>query len=331
MLASRPTSLVAAESAICLMLMLVALMGNSLVLWIVFKNSKLRTVPNYFIVSLAVSDIVMSGIGQPPCLAVLATGTRPFGDFVCQMQGFLVAMLATVSLLTLTLVAVNRCFLVVYPHLCRRYFTPRRTRLMIGLAWFVACCEPLPYLLSGHRYVFHAGKFFCFQVLEVDFYTLVGYVFVALPMLVLTCCYYKIFKALKKHQAKLRETSRRGDRPGNAAISIEDIRITRTLFITVCGFVICWLPIMVIDFVGFGQGEWLLPRQVYVMYTYLGQLSTAINPIIYGVMNKTFREEYKKFLDTFKCQEENEESNSVSADTSGPMPQIQELSQCPFC
>jgi len=167
---------------------------------------------------------------------------------------------------------------------------------MILAIWLLSLLEPLPYLCSDHRYVYHAGKFFCFQVVEVDFFTLLGYVFVVIPMIVLTFCYYKVFRALRVHNERMQSMKRRGDQPTKSKITVEDINVTKTLFLTVCGFVICWTPISIVDFIGFAQGSWNLPREVYVMYTFLGQLSTVINPVIYGVMNKTFREEYKKLF-----------------------------------
>ncbi|EDO44764.1 predicted protein, partial [Nematostella vectensis] len=266
-----------------------ALIGNFLVLWIVYKNRALRTIPNQFVVSLAVSDILMAAICAPPCLSVLIAGTRTFGDFICQLQGFAIAALACVSLLTMTLVAINRYFLIVRPHQYRRIFTPLNTKLMILGVWLISCTEPLPYLLSGHRYEYHAGKVFCFQVLEVNFFTLLGYVYVALPVIALTSLYFSVFRVIRAHQATLRSLRK-------ASVSVEDITVTRTLFFTVCGFLICWIPISIVDFIGFGQASWMLPRQVYLMYTFLGQLSTTLNPAIYGVMNKTFREEYRKLF-----------------------------------
>ena len=296
LLAQRETGIVALEVLVCVVLLLAALLGNSLVLWMVCKNKNLRTIPNHFIISLALSDIAMATICQPPCLTVLIVGKRTYGNFVCQMQGYVVATLACVSLLTLTLVAVNRYFLIVRPKNYQNIFTTGRTRLMILAIWVLSLLEPLPYLLSGHNYVYHAGKFFCFQVVEVDFFTLLGYIFIAIPMFVLTLCYYKVFKTLREHKKRLQSMRRRDDQPSTVKITVEDIKVTKTLFITVCGFVICWTPISIVDFIGFAQGSWNLPREAYVMYTFLGQLSTVINPVIYGVMNKTFREEYKKLF-----------------------------------
>ncbi|EDO33255.1 predicted protein, partial [Nematostella vectensis] len=230
------------ESVLCSIFILAALSGNSLVLWIVYKNRNLRTIPNQFVISLALADILMAAICAPPCLSVLIAGTRTFGSFVCQLQGFAIAALACVSLLTMTLVAINRYFLIVRPQTYQWLFTPRKTKAMIVMIWLLSCTEPLPYLLSGHRYEYHAGKVFCFQVLEVDFYTLLGYVYVALPVVVLTSCYYVVFKILRQHQERIRSL-RKSNRSSTHRVSVEDINVTRTLFITVCGFLICWLPI----------------------------------------------------------------------------------------
>ena len=55
-------------------------------------------------------------------------------------------------------------------------------------------------------------------------------------------------------------------------------------------------PIAVIDFVDTFRGEVSLPRQVYVFYLILGNFSGAINPFIYGFLNRSFRREYGKMF-----------------------------------
>lgn len=322
-LAHRPAHLVTLEACVCASFIVAALLGNFLVLWIVYKNRNLRTIPNQFVVSLALADILMASICAPPCLSVLISGQRTFGEFVCQLQGFAIASLACVSLLTMTLVAINRYFLIVQPQLYQRVFTPKKTKIMILSVWLISCMEPLPYLLSSHRYQYHAGKVFCFQVLHVDFYTLLGYLYVTIPIFVLTSCYFKVFKMLREHQARIRSLRKTNKHSSTRRVSIEDINVTRTLFLTVCGFLICWIPISIVDFIGFGQKKWALSRQVYLMYTFLGQLSTTLNPIIYGVMNKTFRDEYKRMLcRCYVCSRRGEET--LDSDS----PQNTRVSKC---
>lgn len=316
LLANRSSTLVALETSVCACFIIAALLGNFLVLWIVYKNRNLRTIPNQFVVSLALADILMAAICAPPCLSVLISGRRTFGDFVCQLQGFAIASLACVSLLTMTLVAINRYFLIVRPQQYQRIFTPKKTKIMIVAVWILSCCEPLPYLLSGHRYQYHAGKVFCFQVLEVDIFTLLGYVYVVVPIFVLTSCYYTVFKMLREHQARIRSLRKSNNKSSTRRVSIEDINVTRTLFLTVCGFLICWIPISIVDFIGFAQGTWALSRQVYLMYTFLGQLSTTLNPFIYGVMNKTFRDEYKVMLCSCNLCKKRKRNETLDSDSS---------------
>ncbi|XP_028514443.1 melatonin receptor type 1C-like [Exaiptasia diaphana] len=323
MLSNRSMTVAIAESAVSSSLIVAATLGNFLVLWIVYRNRNLRTIPNQFVISLAVSDILMAGICAPPCLSVLVAGRRTFSNFVCQLQGFAIACLACVSLLTMMLVAVNRYFLIVRPQKYQRIFTPTNTKLMIVSVWILSLMEPLPYLLSGHHYEYHPGKVFCFQVLRINFYTLLGYVYVVVPLVILTACYWKVFRVLRQHKVrvrKLRSSCAFDCTSSRQVVSFEDINVTRTLFITVCGFLICWIPISIVDFIGFFQGTWALPRQVYLMYTFLGQLSTTLNPVIYGVMNKTFREEYKKMLCCCKAAESGTPRTSKSDNSQNSHP-----------
>ena len=43
-------------------------------------------------------------------------------------------------------------------------------------------------------------------------------------------------------------------------------------------------------------------REVYVAYTFLAHISSALNPLIYGVLNKNFRIDYLKLLCCRYCR-----------------------------
>ena len=98
------------ETFFYLLIISMAIAGNSCVLLAVYRNSRLRTVPNYYIVSLAISDILLPLLCAPYSVAVAIVGHWPFNDSVCQSQGFFVIILACASLLILTLTAINRFF-----------------------------------------------------------------------------------------------------------------------------------------------------------------------------------------------------------------------------
>ena len=107
-LASRSLSSTAGESFLYAFIVFVGTVGNIAVLLVLYKNHRLRNIPAYFVVSLAISDIVMLDLCAPFSIAVLIMGRWMFGDLLCQIQGFLVMWVACASLGTLALVAINR-------------------------------------------------------------------------------------------------------------------------------------------------------------------------------------------------------------------------------
>ena len=80
---------------------------------------------------------------------------------------------------------------------------------------------------------------------------------------------------------------------------MEGTKVTKTLAAVMVGFAFCWLPICVMDYIDTARGERSLPREAYLTYGFLGYLSSAINPFIYGAMNRYFRQEYKAILRKF--------------------------------
>ena len=78
--------------------------------------------------------------------------------------------------------------------------------------------------------------------------------------------------------------------------------MARTLFVIVVFFTLCWAPVMVIDLVDVIRGSWTFPREAYIAYSVLATLSTALNPLIYGVLNRNFRREYLKLLRCRYCR-----------------------------
>lgn len=298
-LANRSLGTVVVESLVCGFLILAAFFGNMMVLWIIYRYRNLRTIPNFFVLSLALSDVIMSGFCAPMCLVALIKGENVFGDALCTIQGFLISILARVSLQTMALVAVNRFFLILKPSLYRKIYKPCYTKAMILGAWILSGTEPLPYLAMGKQYYFNPAKVFCFPDTRLPYVLIVGYIYVGLPMPVLTWCYYKVFHSLRQHTRRLHHSQSTSfqSNPQKRGPSVEEINVTWTLFLTVCALIICWIPISVVDLMDFARGTLAShPRPVYMMYLFLGQLSTAVNPIIYGVMNKSFRGAYRKIL-----------------------------------
>ena len=134
-LRNRPTNIQVTESLFMLLINFVTFFGNLLLGIVVIKNPTLRrTVPNMYIITLALSDFLNSCLGIPFSVASLIVGRWPFNDFVCQLQGFWILLLAAVSLQTLAVTAVNRYFRVVRSRtLYQKLFNKKTTKLTIAV------------------------------------------------------------------------------------------------------------------------------------------------------------------------------------------------------
>ncbi|CAH3126892.1 unnamed protein product [Porites lobata] len=310
-LKNRSTAVQIVESFFLLLINFTSFSGNLLLGISVIKNPNLRrTVPNMYIITLAVSDFLMSLLGIPFSLASLMTGKWPFNNFICQLQGFWILLMCAVSLQTLAVTAVNRYFRVVRSRASyQRIFSMKKTKITIAILWVMALFAPLPYVVAGHEFFFHTGKVFCAHNAESLYEGYGAYlvlVYVAIPLIIIITCYTRVFIAVRKHNLnfrfRIRQRSTNNTTRNNTSLdssgilSVEEVNVTYILLVVVISFLTCWTPVLIIDMIDFINGDWKLKRQVYVSYTCFGFASTALNPIIYGIMNRSIRAEYLRIL-----------------------------------
>ena len=309
-LKNRSTAVQIVESFFLLLINFTSFSGNLLLGISVIKNPNLRrTVPNMYIITLAVSDFLMSLLGIPFSLASLMTGKWPFNNFICQLQGFWILLMCAVSLQTLAVTAVNRYFRVVRSRASyQRIFSMKKTKITIAILWVMALFAPLPYVVAGHEFFFHTGKVFCAHNAESLYEGYGAYlvlVYVAIPLIIIITCYTRVFIAVRKHNLnfrfRIRQRSTNNTRnntslDSSGVLSVEEVNVTYILLVVVISFLTCWTPVLIIDMIDFINGDWKLKRQVYVSYTCFGFASTALNPIIYGIMNRSIRAEYLRIL-----------------------------------
>ena len=146
------------------------------------------------------------------------------------------------------------------------------------------------FVAAGHRFVFHPGKIYCNQDGREPSSTILVSIFGGGPMIVISFCCFKVFRSVRAH------TKRCFRDAAWSRINVEDIKVSRILLMMVLASAVCSLPVVVIETIDFSMHGSYLPRQAYLFYTIAASLSSTVNPFIYGVMNRTFRQEYKKLL-----------------------------------
>ena len=134
---SRSQAKAALVLGLYVLILLLLFLGNSFTLLAMLLNRRMRTTPNMFVASLAVSDLSIGLFCSVPfCIPALVTSQWLFNDTACQFQGYLLITLVCASIHTLVLMAVNRFYRIVKPAKYRRYFTRKKTLIMILVSWF---------------------------------------------------------------------------------------------------------------------------------------------------------------------------------------------------
>lgn len=301
-LSSRGLPLKITECLFSLLVILTAFTGNLLVCSAIKRNRNLRTIPNYYIASLALADMLMALLGMPLTFVNLVADGWILGGALCQYQGFVGTVLGIVSLLNITQLALNRYFKIVRVQEYLKYYKTKTAVVSIVLAWSLALVSPIPYLAIGNRFRFHPGKALCFFDLDnTNIYYAVSTIvcFAVIPFGVTAVCYYKVFRTVRQHNSTLAQTRLS---TGSSKFAVDEVRLAKLLFTILLSFVACWTPFVVIDVVGVFKGQFFFPREVYVFYTVSVGLSSCVNPVIYAAMNKDFRAEFKTMFTERLCR-----------------------------
>ena len=283
-LSTRAEHLVWTETIFLAVINVAAFVGNLSVCYAVYRNQRLRTLPNIFAVALAVSDILISVCSTPFSVVILARGRWIFSSRFCRFQGFAMFGLRMTSLHTMGVIAVSRYFCVVKPAKYVSIFNKRRVSIYVAVVWCLALVGSVPpFLFENGGYKFQPGKAMCMYTIILHKHTLIA------------ICYGKVFYTVSQSNQVFSHENNLEQLRAN----VEEAKVTKTVATVMAGFVFCWLPICIVDYIDAVRGEPTLPRQAYLTYGFLAYLSSTINPFVYAATNRHFRREYKDIWGNF--------------------------------
>ncbi|XP_031556389.1 melatonin receptor type 1B-B-like [Actinia tenebrosa] len=302
-LMSRGKLQVFLEVSILIFIEVVAIFGNLSVFYVIHRSPRLRNLFGMYMFFLALSDLLMATFIMPISLDILITSRQNFNNRICKFQGFFILVLAWSSLHIMVLMAVSRYFRVVKRSLYLRLFTKRSCLMMVIAVFVIAGVFVLLPILAGFaKFEFWPARAACFLTLNtsfpairrtcISFYILV---YTILPLAVIGFCYYKVHTVVSAHKKAVFPQNAGAFCP---SISVDEIRVTKTIFSVVFAFILCWIPSIIVEMLNSIYGSRSLPRWSYMIHVYLAYVSCATNPIIYGVTNKIFRKILRK---SFGC------------------------------
>lgn len=315
-LSSRPKYLVAIESGIMLLITITAFCGNSLVCLALARNPRLRTATNLLILALAATDMLTACVPLTVATTFLMKGkwiveVNPLNvkNFPCQFQGIISPALTGFSLHIMALTAINRYVCVAHQSLYGKMFSRTATQVMIFVeGTIVLSLTSIPYPAGFARITLDPRRAMCFTTFhQPKSAQMIGTLFliinVAIPMIVISLSYFRVFKAIRNSTLQVAVASQNNSQESSGfsiASKIKEVKITKTVFAVLLGYVTCWIPVVICNHLSFNMTNPRFPRQGELVFTYFLSLSSAINPFIYGATSRALRKEFWDVIDRRK-------------------------------
>uniref|UniRef100_A0A8D2LBE4 G-protein coupled receptors family 1 profile domain-containing protein n=1 Tax=Varanus komodoensis TaxID=61221 RepID=A0A8D2LBE4_VARKO len=315
-------------AASLLLLILATLLGNTLVCMAVVKFRYLRSkVTNFFVISLAVSDLFVAVLVMPWKAVTEVVGFWPFGDF-CDIWVAFDIMCSTASILNLCIISMDRYWAISSPFRYERKMTQRVAFMMIGVAWMLSVLISfIPVQLRWHK----AAEFLpahgagsnatwtpeenCDSSLNRTYAISSSLISFYIPVAIMVVTYTRIFHIAQRQIRRISSLERAVEHAqscqGNECsheVSLKnsfrkETKVLKTLSIIMGVFVFCWLPFFVLNcIVPFCDhdlhelGE--LPcvsGTVFDIFVWFGWANSSLNPIIYA-FNTDFRKAFATIL-----------------------------------
>jgi hypothetical protein len=263
-------------------------------------------------VSLAVSDLLVALASLPLRIDQSVHNMNwCLSTTTCVFWSSTDGIWSAASICNLVIISLDRFLAITKPFAYQEKMTKKVCLCLITLVWVYAMLWGLLSLVhwtAGEEPAWtgvfsSTGEHYCRKEDKV-YYTATFVFAIFIPLVIIIISYASIFKVALA-QAKIlasQDPNRRGHRR-----SVRELKATKTIAIVIGVFVVCWLPVFVIITISL----WCLPEKCFsgfqkypafslairIPFVFvLPILNSSVNPIIYAVYNKEFRDAFRKML-----------------------------------
>ncbi|XP_041049743.1 histamine H2 receptor-like [Carcharodon carcharias] len=287
-------------------IVIITIFGNVLVCLAVGLNRKLQNHTNYFIVSLAVTDLLLGLLVLPfSAISELLESEWPFGDIFCNIYTSLDVMLCTASILNLLMISLDRYYAVTAPLRYTMLMTPNRVAIFLSLIWCISIMVSfLPINLGWNTKDLSvqslANTNQCHLELNKAYALVDAFITFYIPLAIMCLTYYRIFKIARAQAKRINTVT--GCKALNPSLpTVKEHKATVTLATVMGVFIICWFPYFAV-FTHEGISGHQPNKTVFAVVLWLGYVNSALNPILYAALNRDFHKAYQKLL---RCKKRN--------------------------
>ncbi|CAF1000904.1 unnamed protein product [Adineta steineri] len=293
---------------------LLAVIGNSSIIYIVIRNRRMHSVTNYFICNLALSDCLVACFAVPFQFQAAALQKWILPHFLCKLAPFVQILSVDVSIYTLVAVSLDRYHVMLHP--LKPKLSTKSAFLIFIVIWLIAFGSSTPSLFFYNVYLVDDYGYQCLPYIyenqshnnnsttkttsyDIHKVYIVYNIYsqYVIPFIIISCAYFRIGSHLyfsePVGQTKYQEVITRNKR-----------KVLKMLFAVVALFLICWFPLQLYNFLNVYKPEINDFRHIIVLWlcaNWLAMSNSCHNPFIYGFFSARFNREFRKLYSCLPC------------------------------
>ncbi|XP_067013267.1 somatostatin receptor type 2-like [Anabrus simplex] len=273
---------------------IVGLLGNTLVIYVVLRFSKMQTVTNMYIVNLAVADECFL-IGIPFLLTTMSLQKWPFGDFMCKAYMTTTSINQFTSSIFLTIMSADRYIAVCHPISSPKVRTPIISKVVSLTAWLASAMLVVPVFMYSST--MHRDNIISCNILWPESENISGqtaftlYSFIlgfAIPLVLIFVFYCLVIRKLRtvgpKNKSKEKKKSHR--------------KVTKLVLTVITVYIFCWLPYWITQlaliFTPPKQCQSRVAVTIFLVAGCLSYSNSAMNPVLYAFLSDNFKKSFMK-------------------------------------
>ncbi|XP_076308820.1 putative G-protein coupled receptor No18 [Tachypleus tridentatus] len=307
--AGAPLEIRVLGSIICALIIALTLLGNVLVILVVFRFRRLRSVTNLLLASLASADITVALMVMPLLVIYDFERRWRFGPIACHFWISCDVMCCTASILHLFIIALDRFWAITKPLRYRSRVSKKRVTVAIGVIWLCSSAisfipifmgwysnDPVSIFVNSDECSLEVNRVYAVVSSVTSFY---------LPLPVMFYVYFRILLIAERQSREIRQLEvslEEADQQIKQSLRrrsrqlLTDTKAIRTLGIVMGIFCVCWLPFFLMYVILAFCKHCHLEYEWRSAITWLGYFNSSFNPCIYGFLNKEFKSAFRRVL-----------------------------------
>ena len=278
-----------------------SILANSVVIFVILRNTKFHTLYNFLLLNLAVADFIAGIFSILKLIAIIIMNHYEHDDvtcsvILCKCLTAAIYVNVFVSLNTLTVVAFERYYGITKP-IAHRTFNNKRLKYVVGLLWIWSTTAAA---LVGRELEIGKETFYCgFSSDEAQWPTwklamgwlglAAGYIF---PIFIVITLYSKVIKSFWIQRKETQNSSTGSNTPASHIQKKKSLKVIKLLILMTVLFVIAIIPeLTYFALVLYDRG--FVNSALFYKIGIPTVAIIAINPFIYTLSNPLYREKVK--------------------------------------